>query len=294
MYHADIIGGFAGKLSKIKSIIWNIRGAKQAGTIKPKVFLPIISILSYIIPTKIICCGHEAAKYHSRLGYCSQKIVVIPNGYPFNDNLHISEMVKLLQRKKFRQSQNKELTILSVGRFGRLKDHRTLVNAFSLFNKNFDAKLIMIGSGITSENKKLQRYLSEASILSTKVKLIGEVQGLNELNKYYDQADIFCLSSLSEGFPNVLFEAMSRGCKIVSTDVGDVRRVFHEIGHFCETSNPSALANALVKSKEREISNIYEESCIKLLDKYSLSEMVLSYENVYKKAGVSSRKESSL
>lgn len=284
MYLADIIGGFAAKSLKIRSIIWNIRGAMPAGRIKPKLILPIFSILSYFIPTKIICCGHEAAQYHSRIGYCAKKIILIPNGYPFNDDSHISEMTELLQKKRVRQSENHELTILSVARFGRLKDHRTLINAFALFNKSINAKLIMVGSGVTKENKDIQRYLSEAQILPAKVELVGEVEGLIELNKYYDKADIFCLSSLSEGFPNVLFEAMSRGCKIASTDVGDARRVFQDIGYFCEPSNHNALSSVLIKSKDREISKEYQELCIKLLHRYSLSEMILKYEDLYNKA----------
>lgn len=72
----------------------------------------------------------------------------------------------------------------------------------------------------------------------------------NELPYYYCASDVFFLSSLSEGSPNVVKEAMACNCPIVATDVGDVKWLMEEVkGCFLVRSfNPSEMAQLLVKA----------------------------------------------
>ena len=60
-------------------------------------------------------------------------------------------------------------------------------------------------------------------------------------------ADVFLMTSVSEGSPQVIKEAMACGCPIVSVDVGDVKeRVEGIMGCFvCPTNNPEAIASLL-------------------------------------------------
>ena len=48
----------------------------------------------------------------------------------------------------------------------------------------------------------------------------GVIQNENELKQIFDFADSLVLPSISEGMPNVILEAMSRGLSIITTDVG--------------------------------------------------------------------------
>jgi glycosyltransferase involved in cell wall biosynthesis len=252
----------------------------------------VFSRLSFLLPTKIICCSDTAAKYHVDLGYSSQKMVMIPNGFAFDDEYHISLMISLLKKKHLQKSPSNQITILSVARFDMLKDHQNLIKAFVLFSRKCNAKLIMAGTHVTNDNEVLQRYICEAGLSDSQVSLLGELVGQDELNKYYDQADIFCLSSRSEGFPNVLFEAMARGCKIVSTDVGDAKKVFNAIGSFCEPQNSNSLFKALIDSKNKNITDEYQELCVGLLRSFSLSEMTRKYEKVYFESYLINRNQS--
>ena len=66
-------------------------------------------------------------------------------------------------------------------------------------------------------------------INDSRIKLIT-VSGIpnTELPFYYNAADVLILTSLWEGSPNVIKEAMACNCPIVSTDVGDVRSILGE------------------------------------------------------------------
>lgn len=67
-----------------------------------------------------------------------------------------------------------------------------------------------------------------------------------DLCYYYNAADVMLLTSLKEGSPNVIKEAMACCCPIVTTDVGDVREVLGNTeGTFIVSNEPADVANKL-------------------------------------------------
>ena len=108
-----------------------------------------------------------------------------------------------------------ESNILSVGALKFEKDHKTLIQAFSYVVKgNSNAKLVILGDGPLRGN--LEDLILQLG-LKNNVELPGFI-----LNPYpwYRSADLFVLSSLWEGFGNVIVEALECGVPIVSTDSG--------------------------------------------------------------------------
>ena len=101
--------------------------------------------------------------------------------------------------------------ILSVGRLHPQKGFDKLIEAFSLLQP-IDVDLLISGEG--AERERLQKQINRLN-LRDKVKLIGFK---NNIQDYYQQAEMFVLSSKNEGYPNALVEAMSFGCACVSTD----------------------------------------------------------------------------
>jgi len=104
------------------------------------------------------------------------------------------------------------LHILSVGSLKHQKDHATLIKAFSLVSKKHNAKLTILGEG---DHRLFLENLIESLDLKEKVSMPGFV-----VNPYpwYQSADLFVLSSLYEGFGNVIVEALESGVTVVSTD----------------------------------------------------------------------------
>ncbi len=101
--------------------------------------------------------------------------------------------------------------IITIGRLDKMKDQQTLIRAFALVRKNIDCRLMLIGDG--PEAASLRRLVDSLGV-SGSVKLPGALENPYPLLKH---AEIFVLSSMYEGFGNVLVEALSLGKKIIST-----------------------------------------------------------------------------
>ena len=102
--------------------------------------------------------------------------------------------------------------ILAAGRLQAQKNYSLLIKALSRIRTRIDVRLIILGEG--SKKKKLENLVCKLN-LSDAVSMPGWV-----VNPYafMGKVDLFVLSSLYEGLPNVLIEAMACGCPIVSTD----------------------------------------------------------------------------
>jgi len=102
--------------------------------------------------------------------------------------------------------------ILSAGRLAPEKDFPTLLRAFAALRRQRPARLLILGEG--KERKTLEASIESLGI-SGEALLPGYVP--NPL-AYMRNASVFVLSSIWEGLPNVLIEAMACGCPVISTD----------------------------------------------------------------------------
>ncbi|WP_377292343.1 glycosyltransferase [Rhizobium sp. SG2393] len=102
--------------------------------------------------------------------------------------------------------------IISAGRLAIQKDYGTLLRAFALLRKKRPARLLILGEGP-------QRTELEALIAELGIKDDVDLPGFrNNISAYLSKADIFALSSIWEGFGNVLVQALAARCSIVTTD----------------------------------------------------------------------------
>jgi glycosyltransferase involved in cell wall biosynthesis len=102
--------------------------------------------------------------------------------------------------------------ILTVGRLVPQKNTALLINAFALIADETDAHLVVIGDG-PLEAALLQLIARKG--MQERIHLIGEV---SNPHPWYKRASLFVLSSDTEGYPNVLLEALVQGLPILSTD----------------------------------------------------------------------------
>jgi len=113
--------------------------------------------------------------------------------------------------KKKRKKNTKHQIILNVSRFSDQKDHFTLLRGFmnAKYNNNF--KLYLVGYG--EKEKQIENFIS-----TNKIKNILIFKNKFKLDKFYKKANLFILTSLYEGFPNVLVEAASYRIPIISSN----------------------------------------------------------------------------
>lgn len=178
----------------------------------------------------------EIARFHQQ--HFGHSPLVIPNGVPVpKPDHHIRAQV----RAKYRWSYN-EVIVACVARQAPEKDLGTLLHAFAFAVKHSDpAKLVFVGDGpCRMELARLAHRLE----LQKHVIFLGQRQDLHEL---YQAFDLVALSSIREGAPLALLEAMSFGLPVLSTDVGGVSQIVDEqSGRLVPARDPQALASALI------------------------------------------------
>jgi glycosyltransferase involved in cell wall biosynthesis len=132
------------------------------------------------------------------------KIVVINN--PIGE---VFEKIALTKNEKY----FKEDEILFVGRLESVKGLYYLLNAFKIvFSKNNMAVLRLVGEGTTK--KKLIEYAEKLQVADN----VFFENYQTDLIPFYKNAKVTALSSLYEGFPNVLIESISCGTPVVAFD----------------------------------------------------------------------------
>lgn len=276
MYHADLIGGLVAYILGIKNIIWGIRNTQipKKGSFTTKLVIKLCSILSFIIPRVIICVAHAAKSTHIRLGYCSKKIIVIPNGY---DLTVFNPSQKLKNKIKHNFDINKNSRVIGiVGRFDELKDFNNFIKAASIVAKNFkDVNFFMAGRGIDRENSLLMSWINEAKI-NDKVFLFGQT----DLHNIYAAMDFYCLSSKAEGFPNVVAEAMAMKIPCIVTDVGDARIIVNKLGKVVQPNNHYKLSEAIINMlqlPQNMIKKMKNEARKSIYDNYDIKKIAQQY-----------------
>ncbi len=121
------------------------------------------------------------------------------------------EKIVKLSLDKVENYEFTKFTFISVGRLDTGKNHKLLIDAFSELDID-KVELIILGEGTLKG--ELEEQIKELN-LENSVSLLGFD---NNPYKYFSKADAFVFSSLYEGFPNVLVEALACGLPVISTD----------------------------------------------------------------------------
>ncbi len=106
----------------------------------------------------------------------------------------------------------RESLILNVGSIGRLKNQEALLRVFARLEQPQGWRLAFVGDG--PDRPKLQQSAGDLGIAGF-VRFEGERQ---DVQLYFAEAAVFAFTSLSEGFPNALAEALAAGCACISYD----------------------------------------------------------------------------
>ncbi len=234
MYHAMVVGTVAAKLARRATpVIWNVRQSlDDVASLSRSSHMAIAAarVLSGSA-SGIIYNSSRAREMHRAYGYRNQNSVVIPNGFeiPAVAGGH--------------QAPPRRIGI--VARFHPQKDHATFFRAAaSVLRTHPDTRFLAAGRGLAWDNPEVVRLIADAGLPCEAIDLRGEVADMED---FYRSIDILALSSRTEGFPNVVAEAMSYAKMVVATDVGDAAEVAGNAGIVVPARDPEAFADAMRK-----------------------------------------------
>ncbi len=280
LYHADLLGLLAGKLTGVPSIAWNIRSAEMDF----KEYRPLSGLvvkfcaLLSSMPNTIIINSQAGIQHHQKLGYHPKTWQMIPNGIDTNF-FKPDRKIGAQFRKEF-QITNSSILIGLVGRLDPMKDHKTFLLAAAKVQQEIkQAQFICVGDGTSIYRKSLEVFAQNIG-----VKNIIWAGTQTDMPAVYNALDCLALSSKGEGFPNVIAEAMACGVPCVATNVGDVANIIGKSGKIIPVGNAEALANELLavlnlSSTQKQALAFQARERIKT--KFSIEEMVSAYENLY-------------
>lgn len=194
------------------------------------------------------------------------EIITIPNSNPY-------ENLKCLSN-----SRNK--TVLAVGRLTEQKGFDILIKAWAEFCKhNHDWNLNIIGNGEDEKNLKL---LANNLKISSRINFIPATK---DIDFYYKESSVFCLSSRYEGFGMVILEALAFGLPVVSfdCDCGPSDLIDHgRNGYLVPNNNQVALSKYLLKlvySSEDDFSEFSENATLSA-QKFNIDRLIGLWLNI--------------
>ena len=166
--------------------------------------------------------------------------------------------------------------IVHAGRFVYQKDHATLITAFSILREKMKCRLFLLGDG------PLQDFIKQKAIkLGVEQDVYFAGFDLNPF-KYFSKCDLFVLSSLHEGMPGVLIQAMACGAPAVSTNCpsgpDEIIDRPGENGILVPVNNPEALAEAMAKVlSNKALSETLRKNSVIAVRKFRIEEALQSY-----------------
>lgn len=279
LYHANLLGGLAAKLARVKQIIWGIHhSVKSDLKYSTYLVLKLGAWFSSIVPNRIVYSAEQAKLNHEHYGYDPFNSIVITNGidtqrYVFDGQLRQENRCKLTL-------SDEDFVVGMFARFHPQKGFYTLMQAFKEFKGQQKAKLLLAGEHVDAGNALVQTWIKELG-LDSDVLLLGEIS----TEQYMSVLDAYVLASEhSETSPLILLEAMSSQIPVIAADVGDCKKIVADKGLIVSPKSPMAIKNALIAlasltpHQRAEMGSELRERAVK---NYSLEQMLKNYTDLY-------------
>ncbi|WP_137743702.1 glycosyltransferase [Robertmurraya siralis] len=291
-----------GKLSlKTVALVW-----RELSKFKADIVHTHLHAFLYVFPW---VCTHSASmlqtihstpkvEFSSKLIFLMERLYKLKKAIPVAISSTIrkeaSELYKLpldevelvynpVQLVKYRETSfsNEAITYINVARLEPIKNHKLLLQAFSIINRELpQASLILVGDG--KEKKTLEENAVELGI-KDKVVFTGNVSNVED---YLARSDIFVLTSIYEGLPLAILEAMASGLPIIATNVGGIADVIKGNGLLVESGDLLALSDGMLELARDKEKRVQMSKCSKENVKaYDVAIVAQKYGELYKKYG---------
>jgi glycosyltransferase involved in cell wall biosynthesis len=239
---AGLVGRIAARAARTRVIVHTYHGSVfhgyfGAGTSR---FYLLVEKFLARLSTRLIAITAGQREELVSLGVAPRgKIVVIPLGLDLDQFRSLPAPGEARIRLGL---DGDTQVVLIVARLVPIKDVATFLRAFRLIGQTSAAHCVVVGDG---EERAALELLARDLSLSDRCHFLGWQR---EMATLYAAADVVALSSLNEGSPVTLIEAMASGRPVVATRVGGVPDVVDEtVGTLVPPRDAKALAGALTR-----------------------------------------------
>ena len=188
---------------------------------------------------RVVVVSEEIGEFLTREArVAGSKVVVVPNG------VDLARFTPKPDREGARFGLPRDAAVIgTIGRLDPAKDHLTMLSAFEIVRESVPAAhLVIVGEGAC--RTEIEAFIA-AHGLGPSVSLLGQRFDIPTL---LADMDVFALSSINEGLPLALLEAMATARPVVTTDVGAAGGVVRRAGAgiVVPPKDASSLARALL------------------------------------------------
>ncbi len=290
MYHGNLVATLARSVFfKKAALAWNIRQSLYQTKTEKFLTRQVIKANRFFSASSDVLLYNSqlSRQQHENFGFFGSRGQVIANGIDVN-HFRFSES----QCQRIRTELTIPIDALIVGhvaRFHPMKDHTNFLQAAKTIALRYpNAHFLLSGRDVHLDNVSFKKEIPVS--LQGRFHLLGERSDVADL---MSAMDIFCQSSWSEAFPNVLGEAMAVGVPCVATDVGDSALIIGDSGVMVAPGDSMALASGIeslltLPTPERRI--LRQQARGRIKDKFTLGKIVDQYEALYKTIILEKRK----
>lgn len=214
---------------------------------------------AFLNTDEIITISSLSKESIERLFPCStKKISIIRNGSDLDSIIYKSHNNALPKKHKYR--------LVSCGRLSPEKNISFLISVLALLIKdNIDVELVIAGEG--RERQMLENQVKEMN-LSKHVVFTGFLKNPYGLLK---TGDLLCISSISEGSPVIIAEALTLGIPFISTNVGGIKEFSNggKAGIICKLDTieyKNTVEALLINDQQRRLMSENGKEVIKQFD----------------------------
>lgn len=261
-------GAVAGRLAKIPAILNTLHGTSSL-QMSPS-WTKLLFWISCQLSHRIVCVDQQVdTVFRQNYPLLSKRLTVIENGIDLRSFLVVQHAPK----------QN-ALTLGTIGRLDSIKGHDILLRAFADLHKDHpDLQLRILGDGAL---RQPLIDLAKNLLISDHVHFDGFSRNTPA---FLVHLDLYVISSLSEGLPLSLLEAMAASLPIVATAVGGIPGIINQAacGWLCPPRDPEALAKTLHQAiTDPHLHEMGARSRQAAVDRFSIEKMANRYEILYR------------
>lgn len=279
LHHADLFAALLKIFLPRLPIIWNLRCSSLNLGELPRLNLILVRLLALLsfIPSVVVTNSKAGRRAHSAVGYRPRRWVLLPNGFDLNV-FYPDRSARHILRTELGLSDD-DFVIGTVGRYHPMKGYGIFADAVAQVGREYpSAHFVMVGKGLDQSNLALVAALEDSGKATM---LLGERSDVPRLMNLFD---VMLLTSTSEGFPNVIGEAMACAVPCVATDVGDCREVIGESGIVAEAGSATAVATALgrmIRLSNVARSDLGAQARKRIEEHFSMPATVRRYEELF-------------